>query len=106
MMPVCCLPEVQRIMAKKERPRAIRATAARPKITKAQVRAYFDGFKRVNELVAAERRAKTPQQRFEELVQLMQWSSIFGNRERPLDEDREVWERWNKLRDACRGRER
>jgi hypothetical protein len=103
MMPVCCLPEVQRIMAKKERPQAERATVTRPKMTKTQVRAYFDGLKRVNEFVAAERRAKTPQQRFEELVQLMQWSSIFSNRERPLDEDREVWQRWNKLRDACRG---
>jgi hypothetical protein len=105
MIPVC-RPGVHRIMAKKKRPQAKRATAARPKMTKAQVRAYFDGFKRVNEFVAAERRARTPQQRFEELVQLMQWSSVFGNRERPVDADREVWERWNKLRDACRGRER
>jgi hypothetical protein len=102
MIPVCW-PEVQRIMAKNERPHAKRATAARPKKTKAQVRAYFDCLKRANEFIAAERRAKTPQQRFDELVQLMQWSSIFGNRERPLDDDREVWERWNKLRDACRG---
>ena len=90
-------------MAKKKRPQAKRATAARPEMTKAQVRAYFDGLKRVNEFVAAERRAKTPQQRFEELVQLMQWSSIFGKRERPYDEDREVWDRWNKLRDISRG---
>jgi len=44
----------------------------------------------------------TPQQRFEELIQLMQWSCIFGRRERPID-DREVWDRWNKLRDAARG---
>jgi hypothetical protein len=105
MIPMC-LPEVQRIMAKKERPQPKRATAARPKMTKAQVRAYIDGLTRANEFIAAERRAKTPQQRFEELVQLMQWAPPFVSRERPIDADRDVWDRWNNLWDACRGRER
>ncbi len=102
-MPASCLPEVQRIMAKKNRLKSEQASIAGPGMTNAQVRAYFDCFKRANEFIAAERRAKTPQQRFEELADLMQWSVHFGWRERPVDDDREVWARWNKLRDACRG---
>jgi len=89
-------------MSKKKPTRAKRAIASRPKMSKAQVRAHFDAFKRANDFVASERRAMTRQQRFEELIQLMQWSCIFGRRERPID-DREVWDRWNKLRDAARG---
>ncbi len=69
-------------------------------LTRAEARAYVARWERVNAHIAAERRAKTPTQRFRELVQLMQWAKTFGWRDAPRDNEWEIWERWNKLREA------
>jgi hypothetical protein len=89
-------------MAKKRRPPK-RATRKRPAMTPAEVRAYFARWKRMNEFIAAERRAMTPQQRFDELVRLLRWPAQFGLRDIPEPDNRAIWERWNKLREALRG---
>jgi hypothetical protein len=73
----------------------------RLKLTRAEARAYVARWELVNAHIAAERRAKTPQQRFDEWVKLMQWAKALGWRDAPRDE-RAVWERWNKLREALR----
>jgi hypothetical protein len=72
-------------------------------MTPAEARAYVARWELVNAQIAAEQRAKTPQQRFDELVRLMQWPKIFGQRAASADDDQEIWDRWNKLREAVRG---
>ena len=88
-------------MAKRRLP-SKKAAQARLGMTAAEGRAYLARWKRVNAHIAAERRAMTPQQRFDDLVRLMQWPKQFGGRARPPDDDQEVWDRWNKLREAYR----
>jgi len=92
-----------RNMAPKRPALSKKAPRKRLKLTRAEARAYVARWELVNAHIAAERRSKTPEQRFDELVQLMQWAKAFGWRDAPPDDDREVWERWNKLREACCG---
>jgi hypothetical protein len=89
-------------MTKKRRP-SKKAAAKRLGITPAEARAYVARWDRVNAHVAAERRAMTPQEKFDELVRLMQWPQQFGRDDVPQQDDREVWNRWNRLREAHRG---
>ena len=89
-------------MAKKRRPTK-RIVGKRPAMTPAEVRAHFARWKRGNDYIAAERRALTPQQRFDELVRLLQWPAQFGWPDVPEPDNREIWERWNRLREALRG---
>ncbi len=86
-------------MAKKRR-QSNKAATSKVNMTRAQARAYLARWKRVNEFVAAERRAMTPQQKFDELTRLMEWGEQFGWRERPDQDNRRTWDRWNKLREA------
>jgi len=89
-------------MARKRRLPSKKAAQKRLGITPAEARAYVARWELVNAHIAAERRAMTHQQRFDELVELMQWAKAFGWRDAPTD-DREIWARWNKLREASRG---
>lgn len=90
-------------MARKRRLPSKKAAQKRLGITPAEARAYVARWDQVNAHIAAERRAMTPQQKFDELVRLMQWPKQFGGRDRPPDDDQEIWDRWNNLREADRG---
>jgi hypothetical protein len=102
MMPVFCSPEGRCIMPKKRR-LSKKAAAKRLGITPAAARAYVARWKRVDAHIAAERRAMSPQEEFDELARLMQWPQQFGWPDGPPEDDREVWNCWNKLREAHRG---
>jgi hypothetical protein len=67
-------------------------------MTPAEVRAYFARWKRVNEFIAAERQALTPTQRFDEWIALVQWARLFPVPGSRADQNRQVRERWNRLR--------
>jgi hypothetical protein len=66
-------------------------------MTPAEVRTYFARWKRVNDFIAAERRAQTPVQKFEQWIQLMKWAALFGSPKSRSEEDRRVRERWVRL---------
>ena len=89
-------------MAKKRR-RSKAAATSKVNMTRAEARAYVARWKRVNEFVAAERRAMTPAEKLRELSELTQMAEQFNWCRAPDDDDRLIWERWNKLRDARRG---
>ncbi len=89
-------------MAKRRLP-SKKTALARQGMTEADARAYLARWEVVNAHTAGERRAMTPQQKFDELARLMEWAKQFGwNNAEPRD-DSEVWARWNKLREAYRG---
>ena len=69
-----------------------------PRMTRAEVRAYFARWKRVEEFIAAERRALTTAQKFDQWVQLMKWAELIPAPESRAEENREVRERWIRLR--------
>jgi hypothetical protein len=72
-------------------------------MTRAEARAYVARWKRVNEFQLAERKAKTPTERFRELVRLMQWVDLFGLRRNLEREERLARDVWNRLRRLHRG---
>lgn len=89
-------------MAKRRLP-SKKTALARQGMTAEDARAYTARWELVNAHTAAERQAMTPQQKFEELARLMEWGRQFGWYDQPPRDDREVWDRWNKLREANRG---
>jgi len=84
-------------MAKKPRP-SKNAVGERPAMTPAEVRAYFARWKRVNEFIAAERRAMTSTQKFDHWIELVRWARLFPAPRSRAEQNRQVCERWNRLR--------
>jgi len=84
-------------MAKKRQPSKI-AAGKQPAMTPAEVRACFARWKRVNEFIAAERRALTPTQKFDHWIELVRWAKLFPVPRSRADQNRQVRERWNRLR--------
>jgi hypothetical protein len=90
-------------MANRRKPLG-KAPLKRPVITPAEARAYTRRWKLVNEYIDAERRAKTPQQRYDEVVDLMQWVDFFGSRKALEADERIRRDVWNRLRRLYRAR--
>jgi hypothetical protein len=83
---------------RKRRPPSKKAARMGLGITRAEARAYVARWELVNAHIAAERRAKTPTERFRELVQLMQWAKVFGWRDSLESEEEKARDIWNRLR--------
>jgi hypothetical protein len=68
-------------------------------MTREEARAWMERWKIVNEFTDAERRALTPEERFEDLVTLFESADLF---EWPdtTDEDQRIGELWMRLRKA------
>jgi len=68
-------------------------------MTRDEARAWMERWKIVNEFTDAERRALTPEERFEHLVTLFESADLF---EWPdtTDEDQRIGEIWMRLRKA------
>jgi hypothetical protein len=88
-------------MAKKRRT-SKRRKCNQAGMTPAEVRAYFARWKRVEEFIAAERCALTPAQKFDQWIQLMKWTALFPAPHSRTEENREVRERWIRLRKIYR----
>ncbi len=72
-------------------------------MTREQARDYVSRWERVAEFKRQEVRRMTPAEKLDTLNRLMQWAEFFGYRETPISDKREIWERWNHLREAHRG---
>ncbi len=88
-------------MAKRRLPPK-KSAMKRVSMTRDAARAWAARWKRVNEFIAAERRALTPTQKFDQWVQLMQWARLIAAPDSRAEEERQVRERWIRLRRVFR----
>ncbi len=88
-------------MAKRHLP-SKKAATKRMAMTRADARAWAARWKRVNEHIAAERRALTPTQKFDQWAQLMQLARLIATPDSRAEDDRQVRERWIRLRRVYR----
>lgn len=70
---------------------------------RSQVQAWSRRWKAVEERQTQEIRHQTPQERFRLLAVLMRFRPAHPE-ERPTEADKELMERWNRLKDMTRGR--
>jgi len=69
-------------------------------MTRAEAVAYMARWELVDEREREAVRAMTPRKKLDTLDRLIQWADQFGWRDIPPEDEREIWDRWNKLREA------
>jgi hypothetical protein len=72
-------------------------------MTPAEAAQYLARWERVAERKREAVLAMTPREKLDTLDRLIQWADQFGWRDAPAKDEREIWDRWNRLREAHRG---
>lgn len=73
-----------------------------PKITKKEMKAYMKRWELVNEREREELRRTSMEKKLEQIDILMNSARQFGWGKKLSSEDKEVWQRWNLLREKYR----
>lgn len=74
-------------------------------MTREEALRFVEGWAAAKQIAIEEARRKTPEERLRDLEILYQFGKEIGWRELPQDDERIVWERWQKLREKL-GKER